>query len=135
MLQGKTKNKKNYVQSFIILTFIRLNMKRFQRTFPIFTTIPDFQCFQQQRFSSGMFCFHVCQTKPWTSLSSKSTLHIRFFPYLLVEPSGVHTRFPLTGILPTYIFVSAIGIMKSSQILVWKFLYRRFFHVCERMWW
>lgn len=25
--------------------------------------------------------------------------------------------------------------MKSSQILFWRFLYRRFFHVCERMWW
>lgn len=25
--------------------------------------------------------------------------------------------------------------MKSSQILFWRFLNRRFFHVCERMWW
>lgn len=115
----KNKTKKTYyVQSFIILTFIRLNMKRFQRTFPIITTVLDFQCFQQQRFSSGVFCFHVCQMNPSTSLSSKSTLHIRFFPYLLVEPSGVHSGFPLIGILPTYVLVSAIGmIMKSSQIL------------------
>lgn len=126
--------RKKYVQSFIILTFMRSNMKRFQKTFPIFATALDFQCFSTAKVF--IWCFHVCQMKTWTSLSSKSALHIRFFPYLLTEPSGVHISFPLIGILPMYILVSAIRmIMKSSQILLLRFLYSRFSHVCERMWW
>lgn len=50
--------------------------------------------FQQQRFSSG-FSFHVYWVNPWTFLSSKPALHIKFFPHLFIEPSGIHIGFSI----------------------------------------